>query len=69
MRALSRMVRALLGFFVDDGNLAALVVGWLALLWLAIAQLGLAAPWDGLLLFAGLAGILAVSALRRARTR
>lgn len=69
MRALSRAVRALLAFFVDDGSLAALVVGWLALLWLAIAQLKLPTPWDALLLFAGLAGILAASAVRRARWR
>ena len=67
MAALHRTVQALLGFFVDDGSLALLVLGWLALLWLAIAQLRLAAPWDALLLFAGLAAILAASAVRRSR--
>lgn len=67
MQALSRALRQLLAFFVDDGRLALLVLGWLALLWLAIAQLQLAAPWDALLLFAGLAAILAASAVRRSR--
>ncbi|HEX4050289.1 MAG TPA: hypothetical protein VHY19_05375 [Steroidobacteraceae bacterium] len=67
MQALHRTVRELLAFFVDDGRLALLVLGWLALLWLAIGRLRLPAPWDALLLFAGLAGILAASAVRRSR--
>lgn len=67
MRTLRRALRALLAFFVDDGSLAALVLAWLALLWLAIAQLKLPTPWDAVLLFAGLAGILTASAVRRSR--
>lgn len=67
MGAFHRTAQGLLAFFVDDGSLALLVLGWLALLWLAIAQLKLSAPWDALLLFAGLAAILAASAVRRSR--
>jgi hypothetical protein len=69
MQAASRALRQLLSFFVDDGSLAALVLGWLALLWLAIAQLKLPAPWSALLLFAGLGGILAANVVRRSRAR
>jgi hypothetical protein len=69
MRTIRHALRQLLAFFVDDGRLAALVLGWLALLWLGMAQLKLPARWCALLLFAGLAGILAVSAVRRARAR
>ena len=69
MRALRRALDSLLAFFVDDGSLAGLVLGWLTLLWIAIAWLQLSPRWSALLLFAGLAGILAVSAVRRARAR
>jgi len=65
----ARVLRQLLAFFVDDGSLALLVLGWLALLWLAMAHGKLPARCSALLLFAGLAVILAASALRRARTR
>lgn len=69
MQTLRRALRSLLAFFVDDGSLAALVLGWLMLLWLAVAQLQLPPTWSALLLFAGLAGILAASAVRRSRAR
>lgn len=69
VQALRRILRPLLAFFVDDGSLAVLVLGWLALLWLAIAKLQLPSRWGALLLFAGLAGILGASALRRAGMR
>jgi uncharacterized membrane protein HdeD (DUF308 family) len=69
MQALRRALGSLLAFFIDDGSLAVLVLGWLALLWLAVAQLKLPPRWGALLLFVGLAGILAASAVRRARAR
>ena len=67
MDKLRYLGRELLAFFVDDGRLAVRVLAWLALTWLAIARLRLPAPWPALMLFTGLAAILALSALRRAR--
>jgi hypothetical protein len=69
MQALRRALRSLLAFFIDDGSLAGLVLGWLALLWIGIAQLELSRRWSALLLFVGLAVILGASALRRSRAR
>ena len=57
----------LIGLFVDDGNFALAIVVWIAI----VAALARFAPatqgWDGIVLFAGLAAILAESTLRRAR--
>ena len=67
MRILGNALRALLAFFVDDGMPALLVLAWLALVWLSVAQLRLPARWSAPLLFVGLAGILGASAWRRSR--
>ncbi len=69
MPTLRRALRSLLAFFIDDGSLAGLVLGWLTLLWIGIAQLELPPRGGALLLFVGLAAILAASAVRRSRAR
>lgn len=69
MNALKAMLREVFGLFVDDGSLAIAVLGWLALLWLLLPQLPVSVVWHGVILFAGLLGILLESALRRARQR
>ncbi len=56
------------GLFVDDGSFALAIVAWLALAGLGLPRLGVAAGWDGLILFAGLALILVASATRRAKS-
>lgn len=57
----------LAGLFVDDARFAGAILLWLALTWLLLPRLGLPAPLPPLVLFAGLAAILAESALHRAR--
>ena len=67
MNLLKTIVSEAVAMFVDDGAFALAIVVWLAI----VAALARLAPalggWDGLLLFAGLAGILAESAIRRSR--
>ncbi len=55
------------GLFVDDGRYALSIVGWLALVWLAVPQLHLGGRWNALILFVGLLAILLESVWRRAR--
>lgn len=57
----------LIGLFVDDGAFALAIVAWLAVVALLARYAPTTQPWDGVLLFAGLAAILAESAVRRAR--
>ena len=67
MSWLKTIWRELIGLFIDDGSFAVAIVVWLA----AVAAISRFAepirPWTGLMIFAGLAAILAESALRRAR--
>lgn len=58
--------RELFGLFVDDYDTAVAVLICIALAWLALPRLPALGPFAGALLFAGLAGILIASALRRA---
>jgi hypothetical protein len=69
VNALKAMLREIFGLFVDDGSLAIAVLVWLALLRLLLPQLPVPAVWRGVILVAGLLGILLESALRRARQR
>ncbi|WP_284944324.1 hypothetical protein [Acidisoma cladoniae] len=55
--------------FVDDGVYAGSIVSWLAMVWLVLPRLGLAAPLPALVLFAGLAAILVWGSMRSARKR
>lgn len=69
MKWIGTIVREVFGLFVDDGSFAVAILVWLALVGLGLPRLGVAAGWDGLLMFAGLALILVASAAQRARRR
>jgi hypothetical protein len=69
MRALTTIARELVGLFVDDGSLAAIIVVWIAICWMALPKLVPAASWQGPILFIGLALILIESTLRGAKGR
>jgi len=69
MPALTKFARQLLGLFVDDGSLAAIVLLWLGLCALALPQLMPDSLWPGPVLFVGLALILLENALRAAKGR
>jgi hypothetical protein len=54
-----------LGLFVDDGRLALAVLIWLAIVWLGLPYVGLRGITQCMVLFAGVALILAENCLRR----
>ncbi len=63
MRAAGAILRELVGLFVDDGALAVLALLWLAISWWLLPLL--AGPVAcAVLLFAGLAAVLAYSVAR-----
>jgi hypothetical protein len=64
---LRTVVAEILGLFVDDGSFALAIVVWLAVAWLMLPRIDVPAVAKGPILFAGLAIILAESALRGAR--
>jgi hypothetical protein len=57
------------GLFVDDGVFAGAIVVWLVLVGLVLPRLDLPGWLPAILLFAGLAVILVLGALRAARQR
>jgi hypothetical protein len=57
------------GLFVDDGSFALSIVLWVVVAVLLARRFAFEASWAGPAFFAGLAAILAVSALRYARRR
>ncbi|MBE7218614.1 hypothetical protein D3273_14690 [Lichenibacterium minor] len=67
MSWLRTAVREVFGLFVDDGSYALAILIWLGLAWLVLPRVSALGPWSGALLFGGLAGTLAVSAMVRAR--
>ena len=67
MKWVSAVLREVFGLFVDDGSFAGAILVWLLLVGLGLPRLEVATGWQGLILFAGLALILVVSAGRRAR--
>lgn len=67
MKWIGTVVREVFGLFVDDGSFAIAILVWLVLVGLGLPRLGIAAGWDGLILFAGLALILVATAAQRAR--
>ena len=69
MNVLRAILNELAGLFVDDSSLAALVLAWLAVCWLSLPKLSLPSPLLLVLLFVGLAAILAESTVRRAGER
>ena len=66
MRWLKTVFGEILGLFVDDGSFALSIVVWLVLAWPLLPSLEVPGTAKGLVLFAGLAGILATSALLKA---
>lgn len=66
MRWLKTIVAELFGLFVDDIGFALAILIWLVIVRLGLPRLKLPAAWNGIILFAGLATILAASALREA---
>ena len=67
MHWLKKILAELLGLFVDDISFALAIIAWLGVIWWGLPRLKLPAVWNGVILFAGLATILAESALRKAR--
>lgn len=67
MNWLKTSIQEVIGLFIDDGSFALAIVVWVGLVGLLSWQVASARPWCGAALFAGLAVILAESALRRAR--
>ena len=68
MRWLRSIAREVLGLFVDDGSFALALTAWIVVSVPALRMLH-AGHWGGVTLFAGLAVVLAESALRTARRR
>jgi hypothetical protein len=66
MRWLKAILAEIFGLFVDDIGFALAIIIWLGIIRLGLPRLNLPAAWHGVILFAGLATILAQSALRRA---
>lgn len=57
----------LVSLFVEDGSLALAILIWLALAGLLVPRFDGLSPWQGAVLFAGLALILVENTWRRAR--
>jgi hypothetical protein len=66
MRWLKTILAEIFGLFVDDLSYALAIIIWLGVIGLGLPRLNLPAAWNGVILFAGLAAILAGSAVRRA---
>jgi hypothetical protein len=66
VRWLKTILAEILGLFVDDLSFALAIIVWLGIVRLGLPRLKLPAAWNGVILFAGLAAILAGSALRAA---
>lgn len=67
MRWSKTIFAEIFGLFVDDGAFALAIVIWLGAAWLVLPRLGVPKTWGGIILFAGLALILAESAIRRSK--
>jgi hypothetical protein len=66
MRAVAAALRELVGLFVDDGSLVVAVLLWIGLC-AALTQIAPLGGWSGVVLFLGLALLLAENAVRGAR--
>jgi membrane protein implicated in regulation of membrane protease activity len=67
MKWLRTIYREILGLFVDDAAFALAILIWLGLVKILMPHLGIPAPWIGIVLFSGLALILAESTIRYAK--
>jgi len=68
MRPVVTVLAAIWSLFVDDALFAALMLTWLALIYL-LALTGVDSVWRGALLFAGLGLILVHGGSRKTRSR
>jgi hypothetical protein len=69
MSWLKTMVAELIGLFIDDVIFALAIVLWIGMMWLLPPYLGLQAPWNSVVFFAGLVLILCDSAARHANKK
>jgi hypothetical protein len=69
MNWLKTILREIFGLFVDDATFALTILLWLILVKLFASHLGIPARWAAIILFAGLALILAESTTRYAKPR
>ena len=67
MKWLKNILREIFGLFVDDGSFALAILLWLAVVRWAMPRLNIPSGITAVLLFAGLALILAESAARYSR--
>jgi membrane protein implicated in regulation of membrane protease activity len=64
---LKTILHEIFGLFVDDASFAAAILLWLILVKVLVPHLGVLSGWAAILLFAGLALILAESTTRYAK--
>jgi hypothetical protein len=69
MRWLKTVIGEIFGLFVDDGRFSLAIIVWVGAVWLVLPRLNILPGWSGVILFAGLAVILAESALHGARRK
>ena len=69
MNWLKNIFREIFGLFVDDGRFALAILLWLAVVRWAMPRLNIASGITGIILFVGLALILAESATRYSRRK
>jgi len=69
MKWLKNILREIFGLFVDDGSFALAILIWLAVVRWAPPRLHIPSGMTGVILFAGLALILAESATRYSRRK
>jgi hypothetical protein len=69
MKWLKNIVREIFGLFVDDGSFALAILLWLVIVRGATPRLNIPSGITGIILFAGLALILAESATRYSRRK
>jgi hypothetical protein len=69
MNWLKNIFREIFGLFVDDGSFALAILLWLAVVRWAAPRLNISSGITGVILFAGLALILAESATRYSRRK
>lgn len=69
MNWITNILREIFGLFVDDGSFALAILVWLALVHWTVPHLRIAPAATVVIFFAGLALILAESALRYSRRR
>ena len=67
MSWLKTILYEIFGLFVDDASFALAILLWLALVKILTPHLGISARWSGIILFLGLALILAESTMRFAK--